>query len=156
MSFYSQKCWYFGNEGSNKQAENLKSRELKEGWWRMMKDDDFKLLRGFADWRTDGRTFVIVESLSRLKNNSSCQARLLLIFSNLKVSIQKQEEQTGKTLPARASLHRAPFRLPCDLKLWQSVKLKVQAIIKTSVIYIHHEKTLIKTETRTSSHFLTN
>ena len=37
----------------------------------MMKDDDFKLLRGFADRRTDGRTneqtFVIVESLSRLK-----------------------------------------------------------------------------------------
>ena len=37
----------------------------------MMKDDDFKLLKGFADERTDGRTneqtFVIVESLSRLK-----------------------------------------------------------------------------------------
>ena len=37
----------------------------------MMKDDDFKLLRGFADGRTDERTdeqtFVIVESLSRLK-----------------------------------------------------------------------------------------
>ena len=40
-----------------------------EGW--MMKDDDFKLLRGFADWQTDrqtdGRTneqtFAIVESL---------------------------------------------------------------------------------------------
>ena len=32
----------------------------------MMKDDDFKLLRGFAD-RRDRRTFVIVESLSRLK-----------------------------------------------------------------------------------------
>ena len=39
----------------NKQAEKLKSRELKEGWmkndegrWRM-KDDDFKLLTGFAD-----------------------------------------------------------------------------------------------------------
>ena len=26
-----------------------------QGWWRM-KDDDFKLLRGFADWRTDRRT----------------------------------------------------------------------------------------------------
>ena len=50
-----------------KQAEKLKSREMKEGWvknvndeWRimkdegwMMKDDDFKLLRGFADGRTD-------------------------------------------------------------------------------------------------------
>ena len=45
----------------------------------MMKDDDLKLLMGFADrlmniltnrltdGRTDGRTFVIVESLSRLK-----------------------------------------------------------------------------------------
>ena len=31
-----------------------------------MKDDDFKLLRGFDDGRTDGRTFVIVESLLRL------------------------------------------------------------------------------------------
>ena len=37
----------------------------------MMKDDDFKLLRGFADRQTDRRTdeqtLVIVESLSRLK-----------------------------------------------------------------------------------------
>ena len=33
----------------------------------MMKDDDFKLLRGFDNEWTDGRTFVIVESLSRLK-----------------------------------------------------------------------------------------
>ena len=37
----------------------------------MMKDDDFKLLRGFGDgWmneQTDGQTFVIVELLSRLK-----------------------------------------------------------------------------------------
>ena len=37
----------------------------------MMKGDDFKLLRGFASWRmdkrTDKRTFVIVESLLRLK-----------------------------------------------------------------------------------------
>ena len=37
----------------------------------MMKDDDFKLLRGFADrqtdGRTDGQTFVIVELLSQLK-----------------------------------------------------------------------------------------
>ena len=36
-----------------------------------MKDDDFKLLRGFDDgWtdrQTDEQTFVIVESLSRLK-----------------------------------------------------------------------------------------
>ena len=34
----------------------------------MMKDDDFKLLMGFGDRRTDEQTFVIVESLSRLKN----------------------------------------------------------------------------------------
>ena len=38
----------------------------------MMKDDDFKLLKGFAlrrtDERTNGRTFAIVESLLRLKN----------------------------------------------------------------------------------------
>ena len=34
----------------------------------MMKDDDFKLLRGFADTLTDEQTFVIVESLLRLKS----------------------------------------------------------------------------------------
>ena len=32
-----------------------------------MNDDDFKLLRGFADGETDKRTFVDVESPSRLK-----------------------------------------------------------------------------------------
>ena len=36
-----------------------------EGW--MMKDDDFKLLNGFALGRTNGQTFAIVESLLRLK-----------------------------------------------------------------------------------------
>ena len=59
-----------------KQAEKLKSREMKEGWmkndevwmkdeWRMMKDegwmmkdDDFKLLRGFASEQTDRRTDI--------------------------------------------------------------------------------------------------
>ena len=30
----------------------------------MMKDDDFKMLRGFGDGRTDGQAFVIVELLS--------------------------------------------------------------------------------------------
>ena len=39
-----------------------------------MKDDDFKLLRGFGDGRTnertDEQTFVIVESLLRLKNST--------------------------------------------------------------------------------------
>ena len=46
----------------------------------MMKDDDFKLLRGFDYGRTDGQTFVIVESLLRLKEefsnpnkNSDCE-----------------------------------------------------------------------------------
>ena len=39
---------------NKKQAEKLKSREMKEGWMKnvegwMMKDDDFKLLRGFID-----------------------------------------------------------------------------------------------------------
>ena len=34
----------------------------------MMKDEDFKQLRGFGDRQTDGRIFVIVESLSRLKS----------------------------------------------------------------------------------------
>ena len=56
----------------SKQAEKLKSREMKEGWvknvndeWRimkdegwMMKDDDFKLFRGFADRRTDGHWWL--------------------------------------------------------------------------------------------------
>ena len=32
-----------------------------------MNDDDFKLFRGFGDRLTNGRTFVNVESLSRLK-----------------------------------------------------------------------------------------
>ena len=40
----------------------------------MMKDDDFKLLKGFAlgrtNERTDEQTFVIVESLSRLKKSN--------------------------------------------------------------------------------------
>ena len=40
-----------------------------------MKDDDFKLLKGFAlrrtDKRTNGQTFAIVESLWRLKNSQS-------------------------------------------------------------------------------------
>ena len=35
----------------------------------MMKDDDFKLLRGFADKWKDEQTFVIVESLLQLKKS---------------------------------------------------------------------------------------
>ena len=76
-----------------KQAEKLKSREMKEGWWRMMKDDEgwwrmmkndegwmknderwrmnderwwFQAVEGFW-WLTVGRTFVNAESLSQLK-----------------------------------------------------------------------------------------
>ena len=41
----------------------------------MMKDDDFKLLRGFdngrTDEQTDEQTFVIVESLLRLKKTEN-------------------------------------------------------------------------------------
>ena len=45
---------------------------MKDEWWRM-KDDDFKLwgvlqTNGRTDKRTDEQTFVIVESLSRLKS----------------------------------------------------------------------------------------
>ena len=39
----------------------------------MMKDDDFKLLNGFALGRMNEQTFVIVESLSRLKNIKNYQ-----------------------------------------------------------------------------------
>ena len=35
-----------------------------------MKDDDFKLLVGFADRQTNKQTFLIVESLLRLKNDA--------------------------------------------------------------------------------------
>ena len=61
-----------------KQAEKLKSREIKEGWmkndewrmneewwrmkndegWRMMKDDDFKLLRGFDYGQNNGHLWM--------------------------------------------------------------------------------------------------
>ena len=37
----------------------------------MIKDDDFKLLRGFTDKLTDKQTFVNVESLLRLKIRKS-------------------------------------------------------------------------------------
>ena len=48
-------------KNAKEQAEKLKSRKIKEGWmkndegWRM-NDDDFKLLKGFYDWLTDGQT----------------------------------------------------------------------------------------------------
>ena len=71
---YKVKIKYLNFNILIQQAEKLKSREMKEGWmkndewWRMNdEDDDFKLLKGFADERTDKQTFVIVESISRLK-----------------------------------------------------------------------------------------
>ena len=45
-----------------------------------MKNNDFKLLRGFADWQTNEQTFVIVESLSRLKSVSKPQSYMYSIF----------------------------------------------------------------------------
>ena len=45
----------------------------------MMKDYDFKLLRGFADGQTNEQTFVIVESLSQLKRGISNVTLLLYI-----------------------------------------------------------------------------
>ena len=52
-----------------------------------MKDDDFKLLRGFVtdgqtNERTDGRTFVNVESLSRLKSNEPNHLIIIIIRVN--------------------------------------------------------------------------
>ena len=40
---------------------------MKYEWWRMMISSCWGVL--LYDWLTDGRTFVIVESLSRLKNS---------------------------------------------------------------------------------------
>ena len=58
----------------------------------MMKDDDFKLLRGFGDKQTDRQTFVIVESLLQLK----------LKFANLnnnpyQIAIQKILDLNNET-----------------------------------------------------------
>ena len=36
----------------------------------MMKEDDFKLMRGFDDGKTDRLTYVIVELVSRLKKGT--------------------------------------------------------------------------------------
>jgi len=54
----------------------------------MMKNDDFKLLRGFGDGRTDEQTFVIVESLSRLKNQGCLvkQSITFYIFHNFLIT----------------------------------------------------------------------
>ena len=49
-----------------KQAESLKvAKWRKDECMIMMKDDDFKLLRVFADWQTNGQTNG--QSLLRLK-----------------------------------------------------------------------------------------
>ena len=58
----------------------------------MMKDDDFKLLKGFALGRTNGQTFAIVESLSRLKSRKtfhtkSCLLDYTCVYRNIIFSI---------------------------------------------------------------------
>ena len=61
----------------------------------MMKDDDFKLLRGFVtDRQTNGRTFVNVESLSRLKTLFCCICQN--IESQSSENEQKQSDYAGK------------------------------------------------------------
>ena len=49
-----------------------------------MKDDDFKLLRGFDNGQTNEQTFVIVETLSRLKNLTKIQLELLQVIQLVK------------------------------------------------------------------------
>ena len=56
----SWKAYKSRNEG----RMNEEWKKNDEGW--MLKDDDFKLLRGFADLQTNRRTFVNVEI------NSTC------------------------------------------------------------------------------------
>ena len=63
-------------------------------------DDDFKVLRDFADGQTDGRTnertnrqtFVIVESLSRLKNMTHFKFKLgqLSVFDLFKLKFRAE------------------------------------------------------------------
>ena len=48
-----------------------------------MKDDDFKLLRGFDYEQTDEQTFVIVESLTRLKIFQLIVWKLMLTPANI-------------------------------------------------------------------------
>ena len=50
-----------------------------------MNDDDFKLLRGFAVGQTNGQTFVIVESLSRLKIQLLVVAISIMVVNNKKI-----------------------------------------------------------------------
>ena len=72
----------------------------------MMKDDDFKLWRGFADERmnectnkqTDKQTFVILESLSRLKIQ-----RNIVNLKKLR-SFPKKKDGLDNTLSRKQSL----------------------------------------------------
>ena len=61
-----------------------------------MKDDDFKLLRGFADGRTDERTdeqtFVIVELLSQLKMQR-VRKMILPTFTFIKLTLNLKVNQ---------------------------------------------------------------
>ena len=80
VAFWFLQIWFHLNLKLIKQAEKLKSREMKERWWRMMKDDEgwmktdegwwFQAVEGFCrrtDRQTDQQTFVNVKSLLRLK-----------------------------------------------------------------------------------------
>ena len=67
-----------------------------------MKDDDFKLLRGFADRQTNEQTFVIVGSLLRLKRcykgtsqsvNTKSLSALGLYKDQLRTQILKNKYQ---------------------------------------------------------------
>ena len=63
---------------SQKQAEKLKSCKMKERWikndeeWWRMKDEWWRMMisNGQMNERTNGQTFAIVESLSRLKKST--------------------------------------------------------------------------------------
>ena len=50
----------------------------------MMKDDDFKLSRGFDNRQTNEQIFVIIESLLRLKNLTKIQLKLLQVIQLVK------------------------------------------------------------------------
>ena len=68
-----------------KQAEKLKSREMKEGRMKndegwMMKDDDFKLLRGFADRQMN-------EQMDGWTDICDCRVALQLKRSKLKIMV---------------------------------------------------------------------
>ena len=53
-----------------------------------MKDDDFKLLRGFADKWTDKQKFVIVELLLRLKKIVRDTIQVIKIVRNIAQVLQ--------------------------------------------------------------------